>query len=435
MNELPTYPQLKPVLFVAYSFPPKGGAGVQRTVKFVKYLPEYGWQPAVLTTSTPPAVIDPSLDPDIPAGTPVTRVRGVGLPAGLPWRVRRWITRWLLLIDQEIGWLPYASRAGVKLYRQHPWELIYSTAPPYTNHLVGRTLKEKTRTPWVADFRDAWVDNPAISFPTGYHQDLVTRQERSVVCSADRIVVVSEPMRQQFISRYAEVPSDRFIVIPNGFDEADFLDARPAARDQRFTLVYTGSLYGDRQNADTFLWALRMAIDHQEIRRDEIRVLFVGSTGPQARQVVEALGLDSVIEFSGYLPHSETIPYQLCADALLLIIGAGPGRQAVLTGKLFEYLRAGKPILALIPDGAASDLLAESGNSLILPPDNVEEIHRGLAAMVQGWRSGTLPGKPDPGVVASYERSILAGRLAQVFDQVTSRTRSGDREPGTQGLS
>lgn len=420
MDENPALELMKSVLFVAYSFPPKGGAGVQRTVKFVRYLPEYGWQPAVLTTSELPGMRDDSLLADIPAGTPITKVRGIAIPPGIPWRVRRWITRWLLVIDQEIGWLPIASRVGVELHQKDPWAVIYSTAPPYTNHLVGRTLKEKTRTPWVADFRDAWIDNPAICFPTGFHRELVTRQERSVVYSADRIVVVSEPMRQQFIARYADLSPERFVVIPNGFDESDYQDARPAARDQRFTLIYTGSLYLERRTADAFLAALRKAIDHQEIRRDEIRVLFVGSTGPQARQVVEALGLDSLVEFTGYLPHSETIPYQLCADALLLIIGRGPGSQAVLTGKIFEYLRAGKPILALIPDGAAADLLAESGSSLILPPDDVEEISRGLVALLQDWRSGISPGRPDPSVVASYDRKFLTGRLAQVFDQIGS---------------
>ena len=422
MDENPTAELMKSVLFVAYSFPPKGGAGVQRTIKFVKYLPEHGWQPRVLTTSDLPGILDDSLLPDIPIGTPVSRVRGLGIPAGIPWRVRRWITRWLLLIDQEIGWLPFASQAGAKLYQQDPWEMIYSTAPPYTNHLVGRSLKDHTGTPWVVDFRDAWVGNPAITFPTGFHRELVAKQERSIVTSADRIVVVSEPMRQQFITRYAEVPSERFVVIPNGYDGADYLDARPAARDQRFTLVYTGSLYGDRQNADAFLAALRRAIDDQGIRRDEIRVLFVGSSGPQARQAAEALGLDSVVEFTGYVQHSDTISYQLCADALLLIIGGGPGSQAVLTGKIFEYLRAGKPILALVPHGAAADLLAEAGNSIILPPDNGEQISQALVDMVQNRRSGKTPGMSDPGVVARFDRKILAGRLADVFDQVWSRS-------------
>lgn len=409
---------MKQVFCVVFLFPPTGGGGVQRTVKFVKYLPDFDWQPTVLTTLAARSLQDPSLMSDVPPQTPVVRVRGLELPRRLPWRLRRWITRWLLVVDEQIGWLPFAVRRGLATLRQQDYDAIYSTSGPYTDHLVALRLKRTTGLPWVADFRDPWVGNFSAAVATSMHRALRERLERKVVLAAECVLVVSEPMRQQFITRYPDLPATRFVTVPNGFDPADLEGIEPAERDGRFTLVYTGSLYGEKQSARPLLTALRQILQSGAISPGGVRVRFVGHAGREAPALVTEWGLDEVVEFVGYLPHDEMLAHQLCADALLLIIGAGPGSQVVFTGKIFEYLAVGKLILALIPPGAAADLLTQARAGRIVPPDDVAAIASALVDLIGAWRKGELEITPDAQVVSRYERRRLTGDLARILNDL-----------------
>jgi len=409
----------KRVLFIAYLFPPTGGGGVQRTVKFVKYLPEFGWQPTILTTSAPGTLSDASIASDVSPQTSVVRVRGVVPPHYLPWRFRHWLKQWLLVVDQEIGWLPFAVRRGIKLLRQQNCQAIFSTSRPYTDHLVAMRLKRATSLPWIADFRDPWVGNLYAGFATPLHRAICARLESSIAHLADRVLVVSEPMRQQFLARYPDLPSSRFLTLPNGFDPVDFRNARLAERDARFTLVYTGTFYGKRQSAHPFLSALRQVLDRNLIARNHLCVRLVGNTGHEAMGLVAQWGLGDVVEFTGYLPHAEVIGQQLCADALLLIIGAGVGSEIVLTGKIFEYLAAGKPILALIPPGAAADLLTEAQVGHIASPDDPDAVAVALTEIYTDWEEGLTSTPPNPAVVSRYDRRRQVGELADILNEVS----------------
>jgi glycosyltransferase involved in cell wall biosynthesis len=227
-------------------------------------------------------------------------------------------------------------------------------------------------------------------------------------------------MRRQFLARYPELSPTRFITLPNGFDPADFDGVSPAERDGRFTIVYTGSLYGERQSARPFLTALRRALDHSLIPRTDIRLRFVGNTGYEASNLVKGWGLDDVVQFTGYLPHAEMIPHQLCADVLLLIIGSGPGSEVVFTGKIFEYMAAGKPVLALVPEGAAADLLTEAQIGHIVSPDQPDAIAETLTGLFTDWRNRRLHGSPDPTVISRFDRRQQTGELARILDKVSS---------------
>jgi len=403
------------VLCIAYLFAPTGGGGVQRMIKFIKYLPRHGWQPTVLTAPARGSLQDPSLEAEVPAQTPVVRVRGLTLPLFLPWKLRRWITRWLLLVDEQVGWLPFAVRRGADLLRRQSFQALYSTSGPYTDHLVALQLKRASRVPWVADFRDPWLENESAAFPTALHRSVCARLERDVVLAADRILVVSEPMRRQFLSRYPNLSPAHVITLPNGFDPADFEGVKSPPRDGRFTMVHTGSLYGSR-SARTFLAGLRHVLEAGLIPRQAICVRFVGNAGYEAPQLVKEWGLDDVVECPGYLSHERSLAHQLAADVLLLIIGSGAGCDAVLTAKVFEYLASAKPILALAPPGAAADLLSEARVGRIAPPDNPGAAAAALAALFVDWQSGQLQATPDPAVVARYDRRVQAGELASILD-------------------
>ena len=407
---------MRHALCIAYLFPPAGGGGVQRTVKFVKYLPEFNWQTTVMTAAGRAPLLDASLIADVPAATQVVRVRGLELPAQLPWRVRHWFTSWLLAVDPQIGWLPFALRCGHKLLRRQRVDLLYSTASPFTDHLVALRLKQRAGQPWVADFHDSWIGNFSRRFATPWHRRLCARLERTIVGAADRVLVVSEPMRQQFLHRYPDLPPDRFVTLPNGFDHSDYANAGPRSLSaQRLNLVYTGSLYGP-QSARSLLAALCRALGNQQIDPQRFRLWLVGATGTEAAHLVEEWRLAHVVNLVAYVPHAELAGYQLGADALLLIIGRGPGSEMVLTGKIFEYLAVGKPIIALVPPGAAADLLAEAGAGAVVDPDDEVAIADLLVRTYNAWCAGRLQAHPDPNVVRRYERRRLTQRLASLFD-------------------
>jgi glycosyltransferase involved in cell wall biosynthesis len=407
------------VLVVAYYFPPLGGAGVQRTLKFVKYLPEFGWQPVVLTVKVKDADLsDACLEKEIPPGISIYRTSILRLPARLPWRLRNLLARWLLVVDEQVGWLPLAVGQARKIIAEDGVEAIYTTSAPYTAHLIGLRLKEQTGLPWVADFRDPWVGNFATPFPTPVHLRLAQRFERQISQRAERVTVVSDLMRPALLNRY-HLPPERVCTLPNGYDPADFTGVEPLGQDPAWLIIaYTGSFYGRRQ-AGSFLQGLRAAIDDRAVLGHKVQVRFVGNIGQATQAQVEALGLRDVVQITGYLTHHQSIQYLLGADLLLLVVGAGPGSAAVLTGKIFEYLFAGKPILALAPPGAAADLVREAEAGVVVDPEDVSAIADQIAALYQKWERGELKIASRPEVVARYDRRRLTGQLAHILNEIS----------------
>jgi glycosyltransferase involved in cell wall biosynthesis len=412
---------MRRVLVIAYYFPPFGGAGVQRTLKFVKYLPEFGWQPVVLTVKEQVAHLrDLSLEEDIPSSTPIHRTLAVLPPPWLPWRLRNFVSRWLLLVDEQLGWLPFAVTRGKQLVRQGGIQAIYTTSTPYTDHLIGYLLKQQTRLPWAADFRDPWVDNPVLAFASRVHRRLAGQLEQRVFHTADQIIVNTEPACELYRRKYSRLDSGRLITIPNGYDPADFVQgvALPPGDPTRFKVVHVGSLYGRRRTSRSFFQALQHMFDTGGLPRDRIEVLFVGNAGKETEELVKAYGMADIVNLIGYVPHRQSVLRLLGADLLLLIPTSGSGSEVFLPAKIFEYLAAGKPILAIASPGAAADLVREAQAGVVVDPEEVGEIAAQITVLYQQWERGELNITGNRGVVARYERYHLTGQLARVLDRI-----------------
>ena len=408
------------VLMVAYYFPPLGGVGVQRTLKFVKYLPSQGWQPVVLTVKKQNLrLIDHSLLDEIPPEAQVCRSRAILLPEGLPWRLKRLITRWLLLVDEQIGWFPFAINCAKTAVQQQSIDLIYSTSPPHTNHLVGYHLKLKMGLPWVADFRDPWLENVMTPQCNSLQKRVAQRLERKICLTADQIVVASEPMRQGLLRHYIHLSPNRVLTIPNGYDPDDFdIGMYPRLRPEQMTIVYTGSFYGTRTSSH-FLRALKAAISDGRIPEKDLKVYLVGNVGKRTQIDIKKLGLDGTVFSTGYLPHRQAISHLLAGDLLLTVVGSGPGHENAIPAKIFEYLAAKKPILTLAKQGAAADLVSEARAGVVVDPEGVEMISNQIAAFYRQWKAGTLKIENSPHILALYDRRRLTGVLAQLFDELT----------------
>jgi len=412
---------------VAYYYPPLGGIGVHRTLKFSKYLPEFNWEPVLLTIQPKKGLlIDPSLEQEIPAGAQIFRTPSLGLPLWLPWRVRNFISRWFLVVDEQLGWLPYAVNAGQRILKSQPCEAIYTTSSPYSDHLIGYRLKKRSGLPWIADFRDPWVGNFAIRIPTRFHRYLVSVLERRVVHLADRVLVVNEPTRRAFLQRYPGLQKDKIQAIPNGYDPDDFKANYPLdPLANRFLLVYSGSFYGERQTPRFFLEAIQNLLNNGSFPKKAIQVRFVGNAGKPTLQMIESMRLGDVITTTGFIAHRDALAHLSAADALLLIVGAGPGSESVLPGKIFEYLASGKPILGLVPPGVSADLIREAGAGVVVDPQDVQGIAVQILNLYEHWKQGELSAHTDPQVVERFSRRALTGQLASVLDQVARRQLDG----------
>jgi glycosyltransferase involved in cell wall biosynthesis len=416
---------LKQVLFISYYTPPAGGGGVQRASKFIKYLPAFNWQPVVLTTTTNAYPLhDESLLADLQPGTPIFRASGWRLPPKLPWRIRYFITRWFFLIDEQIGWLPDAVTQGSNIIQQGSLDAIYSTSPPNTAHLVGYKIHMRSRLPWIADFRDPWIGNFSSNYLTRWHRKIAEGWEKKVVLEADRVLSVSAPINAAFQSRYPQASPARFIILPNGYDPQDFdkagnqpFDRHILPGKKQMDIVYTGSLYGARQTAYFFLQGLRLALDKHPTAK--IRVRLTGNLNPDVTRQISALDLAQFVQTMGYQPHQKSIELINQADLLLLIIGAGPGMDGVVTGKIFEYLAAHKPILALVPPGSAENIILSAHAGVVISPDDVAAISAALIGLYTRWEKNELKIESNQSAIIPYDRRVLAGRLAETLDQIS----------------
>ncbi|MDZ7372991.1 MAG: glycosyltransferase [candidate division KSB1 bacterium] len=429
-------------LIVSYYFPPAGGSGVQRVLKFVKYLPEFGWRPIVLTArGADYPTLDPSLGAEVPASVWVLRSRIVEPYAlyrrltgkkdvqhldvvvltrrtdqKLSERMAEWVRSTFFVPDARIGWLPFAVHMGVRAARLPGVRVVVSSAPPYTCHLIGYLVHRLSGKPWVADFRDSWVDWVSAPRRRGFSRRVDLALEGLVLRGASLLVSVSEGVRDDLVSRHPEARDHHWVLIPNGFDPEDFEGLAGEVREEKLTLLYSGSLYGPR-HPGTLLRGLRLLREESWEGWGALRLRIVGRIAKEIREEIEREAGD-IAECSDYLPHREAVRELLRCDVAVLIVDAMPASKGVLTGKLFEYLGARKPILAIAPpEGEAARLIAEGGCGWIVSPGDAEGVARALREIYRLWRQGQLP-RPTEEFVARFDRRKQAQQLAEWLERL-----------------
>lgn len=439
---------MRTVLLLAHEFPPAGWSGVQRPLKFVQYLPDYGWQTIVVAGRFGMvSQEDASLCARIPPDTIVRRVNNPGpgtLPAylagvgemiaaltsrvespraaaeALAWRINR-LYDWTLFPDQCCLWVAPAVLAAASLLRRHRVEAIVTTAPPWSTHVAGLLLKRWTGLPWVADYRDPYTASGE-SWKPG-RERLDRRLEDRFIHSADRVLCVTDALREKFREIYCTngtVPPSRFVTVANGFDSRDLAQVPPEARPEgtaRLRLVYSGSLYGGRQPDSFFDAVIRLGRDRPDVAAD-LEIIFAGRMPDYAARINAETGR-SIFKQRGYIPHPEHCALIQSADVLIQFQPDTPLNRLLHTGKIFEYLAVGRHILAVIPPGGAcADLLREVGGATIVDPADVRGIEDAIVSIHETWRRGELTPHRNAAGVNAYERKNLAGRLAEVLTDV-----------------
>ena len=419
---------------LAYFFPPLGGTGVHRTVKYVKYLPTHGWDPIVVTTSSRAyGVFDESLWRDVDATTPILRAAD---PASLH-RARRFLKRLhvphapdlLAWPDTYIGWLPGATRLGLMAVRRYRPDVLYTTSAPYTAHLAGMLIAARTRLPWVADFRDEWASNPYADRQPTLIQRANTRAEREVVRRATRVVVAGD-----YFCVAGERASPNRVTITNGVDADDIPLPQIDAQAGPFTLAYIGTLYGSR-DAGPVLRALERLADQGSIDPDVCELRIVGNEWLESRP---RAGRYAVVH-TGYVEHSRAVQEMGAASALLLF--EPPGSRA-MTGKVFEYLASTRPILCVAPrESLAFRLVSDLRGGMCVEPHDSDGIENAIRSLFKRWQRGSLRAQHEvrARVLERYSRARQARQLAVMLEEVVGgsslRDQGRDPNPTASGIS
>ena len=411
---------MKKVLMIAHQFPPIGGSGVQRTVKFIKYLPDFGWKGAVFTRQAQKAELtDKTLNSDIPPDTVILRSAAWDLsewpfPLSL---AGKYLRRKVLVPDGERLWELFARKKAIQAAQTGQYDMLYSSSQPFSTHLLAMEIKKALPSlPWVVDLRDEWTNNAFVK-AYGYRPSRIRLEkamEKRTFEMADAIVINTPFMRDNSVRDYPGL-KDKFHVIPNGFDKEDFAGLQPARKNSRFTLTYTGLIYGNTSPVTVFK-AVSGLIREGRIHPGSIRLRFIGRFKPELLEgMAREHQLEQVVEALPYMPHRESIQNLLWSDAVLLLLGEGT--EAIYTGKLMEYINTGKPILASIPSkGAAADLIRETRTGFVADCGDVAATADHISSMVENWLQGRELFRPDLQKIAQYERRELTRKLVGIFD-------------------
>ncbi len=425
---------MKKVLMIAYYFPPLGGAGVQRTIRFVKYLPKFGWVPTVVTVENNNYYIrDESLLSKIPKEVGVIRIPGFdfynyyrGFRKFKLHKIISFFGNITAIPDTQTFWKNDVKRKLPQLINPQEFNLIYATYGPGSNLLIGQWLKRCYGLPLVIDFRDEWANNPHIKSKIRLRvkKPLFARFERKCVESSEKVICLNEVMKKNFLKRYPNEDRNKFVIIPNGYDTENY-KIRKEPKDlffnpQKFNIVYTGSFYGSRSPAK-FLRSITELIQEKPSYEERLRVYFIGNV--KTKEVLNFIKKESlmkIIKIIPYIPHNKLIQYLYHADLLLMIIGEMPGAEGVYTGKLFEYIAVGRPILAIVPpNGVAAQVVRETNSGFIAHHSNVKEIKEMVEVLYRQWRRGKLSIQQNRNEVAKYSAENFTQKLACVFDEIT----------------
>jgi glycosyltransferase involved in cell wall biosynthesis len=420
--------QRRNVLVIAYYFPPMGLSGVQRTLKFVKYLPQFGWQPTVVTvTPTGYFAEDYSLLDELkPHNIDIVRVgsfdvnrlfrkRGVvKLPSESTRKLFTYTSDLFFIPDNKIGWKKRVLREMKSLLKEKTFNIIFATAPPFTDFLIGRDLRKQYQIPLVIDYRDAWLEYPYKYYPTRLHKFLNYRLEKDVLLSASAIITTNRRVKELLITRHKFLNYNDVKILSQGYDPADFAESMQVKKqEKKFQIAHAGTFYADR-TPQHFLQAVKRAIAEHPPLAEKLEVHFIGAFRAIDKRLITSLGLDTLVHIHGYLDHRACVRELMASDVLWLTLG----NDKQSPGKVYEYLGARKPILACIPDGFIRQTLAEAGAAVIVQPDDVKGITKALLNFFDQHEKGKLP-KPRDEVVERYNRIILTEELAKVFGFLT----------------
>jgi len=442
--------KIRNLLFISYHFPPAGGAAVQRPLKFVKYLPLFGWNPIVLTVSNPSLECnDETLLQNLPQGVCIYKTYRLPLlPFAEAYRERekhnydssgklvfmqsknQFYKPFILIInklfnvvkyiannfvyipDWHIGWLPGTVLKGTLLVRKNNAKVIYSTGEPWTSFLAAFLIFKLTKIPYILDFRDPWTLEPNMKSPGAVHKWFCERLEKLCIHRAHRVIFTCNKAAKSYQLKYESEGLEKFVVIPNGYEPEDF-EGISRTKSDIFSISYIGSLYFQYCEAiDTLFRAINRILKKIPEMSNKLQINFVGLTNGYVEEYLQKYKIHNVVRIIGYVDYRDSIQYMVDA-AVLLLFGDRSGLQ--VSGKAYQYLAAKRPILLLASiESDFASLVQDNKAGIVVDPGNVNGIERALLSFhnksLEEYHSSNIK---------KYTRKELTKRLAREFDGAT----------------
>ncbi|MCX6282036.1 MAG: glycosyltransferase family 4 protein [Bacteroidetes bacterium] len=433
---------MKRVLIITYYWPPSGGAGVQRWLKFVKYLRRFDWEPVIYTPENPEfPETDLSLAKDVPDGLEVIKrpiwepyeaykhllgqKKGTRINAAFLSEKKKnstlenlsvWIRGNFFIPDARKFWIRPSVKFLLEYLKKNPVKAVVSTGPPHSMHLIAMEVSERMKLPWLADFRDPWTnidfykDLKLTSRADALHRKL----EKQVLSSADVVSVISRSMAEDC----NKICKRTYEVITNGYDPGDTDLIHPPEMDKKFSIAHIGTLVSTR-NPGTVWMALQELVAEDPVFAADLEIKLVGKVDYKVMESIEQLGLTSFVKKIDYMPHDQVVRCQQQSRVLLLIINNTPNAKMILTGKFFEYLAARRPILCLGPeDGDAAAILKETNAGLLARFGDASTMKDHIRSLYQDYKGGQLSSRSQN--IEQYSRPELTKKLAALLDRLIS---------------
>ncbi|MBU4174942.1 MAG: glycosyltransferase [Actinobacteria bacterium] len=435
------------VLMICFQFFPTKGAGHVRSRKFAKYLGQFGWEPTVLTVtdSVDSRVTGPEredmegikvvkarfndpftsamrlLDLDPEKDTRLQLSHGESSGKGVIPRVRafaigaisKFVKNWVAFPDRGVTWIPFAVYTGLRELRRASYEVIYSSSPPPSSHIIAYVLKRLTGVPWVADYRDLWSQDPFLARSSS-RRKAERFLEKRILRKADCLVTVNS----RYLDMLLELQGGKKItVITNGYDPDDHkVDARDI--NDKLVLTYGGFLYQLKRDPSPVIRVLDRIVERGDVDENDVLIRLYSDFEPRLQDLRDSLTHKNILELNGLVPRDEILRKQKESTALLAILMDHPLTSAIHGSKVFEYFGAGRPIMVWAPHGGViKDMVEKTGTGAVATSESeLEEILCGWIKEFQ--ETGTIGYEPDESELQKYNRKNLAGDLARVFDSV-----------------
>jgi glycosyltransferase involved in cell wall biosynthesis len=438
----------KRVLVISFDFPPHRTSAVYRMTGLVSHLPQFGWQPTVLTTQVREGDQEPELLEKLPRQVHIERtryrfvggwentaadaVRRLGALSSTPADSRQspldrclrfagdLVRSVVYFPDDTVGWIPYGLSRAVELHRKEPFDLVYTTTPPRAAPVIGLLLKVFERIPWVSEFMDPWV--PAKGRVRRWSENWL---QARLMAKADRVVVMV-PQHTDELTGWLKLPRAKFSVVRNGFFEEDFTPTNEAQKSPLdphfFNLSHFGTVYPERTGK--FVSTLAALLRECPDLRQRLRLNIIGYPSESILRLANQKEMEGVIQFHGFIQdRKQVLQMMRDSDCLLLFWGDPYLSRLTVAGKTYDYLRVGRPILAVTHEGGVKQLVEEGGAGWVVSPDDPDQIKQTLKRILSEHRNDGLPVPPRPEFVAQFRWDYLARSLASVFDKAIEKQR------------
>lgn len=416
------------VLVIAYYFPPMGLSGVQRTLKFVKYMKQNNWEPTVLTTSQigyfahDNSLIEEAEKAELKivrtAGKDINSLLAkkgtVKIPPEWIRKLLNRISQTFFIPDNKKSWSKKAFDAGDKLLKEEKFDLIFVSGPPFSSFQTAVKLKEKHKIPLVLDYRDLWYANQFSFYPSIIHKILHKQLEYKCLKKAEKVIVTNRKIKEKLLNYYQFLTFEDVVIIPHGFDPADFENLQVIPKDNnKLHITYSGLFY-EFITPKYFLKAFKeLTIERPDIA-SQIELHFIGHFRKENLKLVKKLKIEPFVKIHGYLPHKTSLAKIVSSDVVWIMVGESKNSDTISSGKLFEYFGMKKPIFAMLPEGNLKTNAQDYGASFICEPYDIKNIKEYFIKIFELYKNNNLP-NPNEDFVFKHRRDFLTEQLVKQF--------------------